>query len=107
MANNNGGRITFGVGFNVDTSGLKQVKQALNAIYAAGAKSIINAKSADQARDKLTAVEETADKVERALMKAFNPKLDSINVTKFNQELSNSDLTIEKIYSDQIGRAHV
>lgn len=38
-------------------------------------------------------------------MKAFNPKLDSINVTKFNQELSNSDLTIEKIYSDfsQVG----
>jgi len=26
MANNNGGKITFGVGFNVDTSGLKQVK---------------------------------------------------------------------------------
>ena len=105
MANNNGGKITFGVGFNVDTSGLKQVKQALNAIYTAGTKSIINAKSADQARDKLTAVEETADKVERALMKAFNPKLDSINVTKFNQELSNSDLTIEKIYSDfsQVG----
>ena len=105
MANNNGGKITFGVGFNVDTSGLKQVKQALNAIYTAGTKSIINAKSADQARDKLTAVEETADKVERALMKAFNPKLDSLNVTRFNQELSNYDLTIEKIYSDfsQVG----
>lgn len=105
MANNNGGQLNFGVGFNVDKSELNDLKKAIDQIYATKPSSIIDAKSITDARARLTEIQNTADKVEEALTKAFNPKLNTVNITKFNTELANSGLTLEQIYKDfsQVG----
>lgn len=105
MANGNGGRINFGVGFNVDKSELNDLKKAIDQIYATKPSSIIDAKSITDARERLTEIQDTAGKVEEALTKAFNPKLNTVNITKFNTELANSGLTLEQIYKDfsQVG----
>lgn len=105
MAKGNGGQINFGVGFNVDKSELNDLKKAIDQIYATKPSSIIDAKSITDARARLTEIQNTADKVEEALTKAFNPKLNTVNITKFNTELANSGLTLEQIYKDfsQVG----
>ena len=105
MAKGNGGQINFGVGFNVDKSELNDLKKAIDQIYATKPSSIIDAKSITDARARLTEIQNTAGKVEEALTKAFNPKLNTVNITKFNTELANSGLTLEQIYKDfsQVG----
>ena len=105
MAKGNGGQINFGVGFNVDKSELNDLKKAIDQIYATKPSSIIDAKSITDARARLTEIQNTAGKVEEALTKAFNPKLNTVNITKFNTELANSGLTLERIYKDfsQVG----
>ena len=88
----NGGRIDFTVGFKGDTSGLNQVKSALEGL------SKIKISDFKGARQDLNEVRRTALTVEEALEKAFNPKINSINVKTFNNELSKSGLNINSVY---------
>ena len=95
------GDITFGVGFQVDKSGLQQVQQQLQQLQS-GLKTNdiakINNQSLDQAKKTLTQIQSTAIDVEKAMNKAFNPKLGTLNLSKFQAELKDSDRTIEEIY---------
>lgn len=50
--------------------------------------------------DELDRVKETAQKVESILGRAFNPTLNTTNISTFNNELKKSNLTIEQIKSD-------
>ena len=97
MANNNGGQLNFGVGFNVDSSGLNKLKASLQQLQSATTKDLVNV-DASKARAELTDIKSTASSVEAALMKAFNPKLNSVNVTKFNSELEKTGLNLNTIY---------
>ena len=95
------GDITFGVGFQVDKTGLQQVQQQLQQLQS-GLKTNdiakINNQSLDQAIKTLTKIQSTAIDVEKAMNKAFNPKLGTLNLSKFQAELKNSNRTIEEIY---------
>lgn len=95
------GDITFGVGFQVDKTGLQQVQQQLQQLQS-GLKTNdiakINNQSLDQAKKTLTQIQSTAIDVEKAMNKAFNPKLGTLNLSKFQAELKDSDRTIEEIY---------
>lgn len=90
----NGGNITFGINYSVDSSGLNSLKSSLQSIQ--------KIKPADFSgtREELREVTQTAKQVEQALNKAFNVNLNSINVSSFNSQLKNADLTVEKIYTD-------
>lgn len=95
------GDITFGVGFQVDKTGLQQIQQQLQQLQS-GLKTNdiakINNQSLDQAKKTLTQIQSTAIDVEKAMNKAFNPKLGTLNLSKFQAELKDSDRTIEEIY---------
>ena len=58
----------------------------------------INQTDIASARDVLKSIQKDAGKVENALNKAFNTKLNTINIQVFNKELSSANLTIEQVY---------
>jgi len=57
----------------------------------------INNSDMSAARDTLRSVQEDAEKVEKALSRAFNTKLNTLNIATFNRELSSANLSIDKV----------
>ena len=96
----NGGNIRFGVDFNVNKSGLNQLKASLQEIQKLTVESVVNLDDKldmTKAVNSLNQVKATAKEVEQALNRSFNQKLGTVNVTKFNQELSK--LGLKEIYN--------
>ena len=94
-------QIKFGIGFQVDKAGLNELQNALDSIAAEASipSNKLNAGLQEAAK--------TAKIVEDALEKAFNVNLGTTNISKFNQELKNNNLTIQKVKTNlsQIGPA--
>ena len=92
MATN--GRFNYKIGFSVDKAGLEEMQSIFQRID----------NQATQAGDKATAglkrAGETARKLDAILDKTFNTELGTLNVTKFNQELQKSGLTLKQVKSD-------
>jgi hypothetical protein len=57
----------------------------------------INNSDMSAARDTLRSVQEDAEKIEKALSRAFNTKLNTLNIATFNRELSSANLSIDKV----------
>ena len=87
MANN---QIKVGIGFQVDKTGLNELKTQLHQIQvdAIGPGQSINKSLQEAAK--------TAKIVDSALEQAFNSNLGTLNISKFNQELKKSNLTIDQ-----------
>ena len=104
MASNS---INFSVGFNVDKTSISQLKTSLQEIQRMTQNDLNLDTIGDfkQAVKDLEEVKQTAKEVEKALDKAFNKNLGTLNVSKFNQELSK--LGLENIYNkfNSIGSA--
>ena len=83
------GRLHIGVDLNVNKSKLAEVQSALKSLQNLTSKDLINSKNAQQ---DLQGIITTAKKVEEALEKSFNPKLNSINLTQFKKELNGLNL---------------
>lgn len=94
----NGGRINYTVGFNVDQSGLNQIKSSLASIQQGTTKDFVGLKGLQDADKKLTEIKGTAAEVEAALNRSFNSNLGTLNISKFNQELKKLD--VKKVYTD-------
>ena len=96
-----GRRINFGIGFNVDKTQLNDLKASLMEINNLTPKDIVQSNSnlnLGTARMQLNEIKETANIVQDALNKAFNQKLDTLNLTEFNNILSQSNLNLENVY---------
>ena len=99
MANN---QITFGVGFQVDKSGLNQLKTSLNEISKMTTKDFMKINPGSdikQVNRELINIRTTAETVELALNKAFSPKLNTVNIQAFNKTLKDSGMNIQQIYT--------
>lgn len=87
-------RIDFQVGFNVDKSGLSEMQSLFQQI----------AFKAQEPANKMTAswqqAAKTATTLDNILSKTFNTDLGTLNVTKFNQELTKSGLSLKTIQND-------
>ena len=94
------GKINFQVGFNVDQTGLNQLKASLANIQNTTTKDLINTQSITNADKELRKIHLTAEKVGDALQDAMNPALNTVNIEAFRQNLSKSGLTIQKIKTD-------
>lgn len=88
----NGGKIQFQVGVKKDEASFKSLKQSLQEIAK------IKPTEFSGSIKELNEIKDTAKKVETALTNAFNPKINSINLKEFKQQLGN--LNIDKIYKD-------
>lgn len=86
-------RINLDVGFNVDKSSLQEIKSSLQQLQK------LNLGNFAGPQKELLKVQDQARKVEKALTEAFNPKLNTINLEKFNAYLTKEKLTIQDIAS--------
>lgn len=88
------GRINFQVGFNVDKSGLNTLKASLQELMSLKPIDLIN--STDAVND-LQEIQTVATKMQEALNKSYNFKLDSYNVNTFNKELNSAGVNIDRL----------
>lgn len=98
MANNTRKRIQYDVGFNTDTKQLDEVKKQLQEIS-----KLTNTKFKQNgifSTDEMQKIRSVATEVSNAINKAYNPKINSVNITKFNAELAKSNLTVKQIYDN-------
>ena len=87
-------QIKFDIGFNVDKSGLEKMQSLFQQIaYEAS-------KPGNKLNTELQQAAKTATTLDGILEKTFNTDLGTLNVTKFNQELSKSGLNLRTIQSD-------
>ena len=90
-------QITYKLGFDVEDSELLKVKQELNQIQQMTLKDFRIFNGADADINELRKVQDVARQVGTVLEQSFNPKLNSINLTAFNQKLKENNLTINQI----------
>lgn len=95
-----GGRIDYTVGFKVDSNQLNGLKTQLQQVQtlARNALNGINPSGIVAGEKELQAAINSAQQLEVALNNAFNPKLGTLNISKFNQSLNGMDLN--KVYQD-------
>ena len=87
----NGGSINYTVKYNIDKTGLNQMKASLQEILNLTHGDLIKINSKATQED-LKRIQASAKEVESALERAFNPNLGILNVSKFNQELQKLNL---------------
>ena len=94
--------VRINVGYNVDKSGLSSLKSSLQSIQKMTSEAFLAnnpGKQFENVSKELLRVKSIAATVEDALTKAFNPKLNTINIQTFNNVLKKTDTSIEEIYS--------
>ena len=89
-------KITYNIGFNVDSSGLKQVQAELQKIQSMTLDELKIIDPATTIRD-FNEIQQAAAHLSTALEKSLNPKLGTINVDKFNQTLKSTGSTLSSI----------
>lgn len=97
----NGGRIDYSIGFNVDKTGLNQIKSSLQEIKNLTAQDIMRIgghSDIKKAENELKALKTSISQIDGALDRAFNTDLGTLNVSKFNQALKG--LNLNKVYQD-------
>lgn len=99
MANTTRRKIQYDVGFNnIDTKQLDEVKKQLQEIQ-----KLTNTKFKQNGifdTSEMQQVRTIAKEVEQILTRAYNPKIDSVNVTKFNSELAKTGLNARTLYNE-------
>lgn len=92
--------IRYQVGFDVKQGDLSKLKSSLQQLQKLKFSDIMKINNTDisSARDALRSIQQDADKVENALNKAFNTKLNTVNISTFNSQLSKSGLSLQSIY---------
>lgn len=101
MASINGGRIEYTVGYRVDQQSLTTLQQTLAKIKSMTTQDFLKLNPQIDTRvatTKLKDLQLSAKAVEKAISAAYNPKLNTTNLSKLNKELSS--LNISKIYKD-------
>ena len=95
-------RIDYTVGFKTDKSGLNQIKKSLEEIRNLTQQDISQSMGVDTstAQKNLQAARKEAVAVETAFRKAFNQKLNTVNIDKFNQSLKQSNTSLQQVYQN-------
>ena len=94
------GDIRFGVQFQVDKSGLNELKSSLQQLQNLTIKDLVNTSNTEKANDQLNKIKETASKVTKALEESYNVKLDTTNLSKFQKTLELSGLSLSQIKAE-------
>ena len=96
MGYNNNGGLKLPIGFSVDKEGISRLLTVLNGLTE-------EAKKPGAELDaSLQQAGQTAQKLVNILNKTYNTNLGTLNVTKFNQELSKSNLSLKQVKSDLV-----
>lgn len=94
-------QIRFKVGYEVDKSGLEEIRSSLQAIQKMTSSDLMSLNKGmdlSTANSQLAQIKQTASQVQDALSRSFNSDLGTLNISKFNAELKNLD--INRVYND-------
>ena len=80
-------QLRYSVGFDIDKSSLNQLKTSLQDLQKLSLSDFMKLKNSDveSSRKILQSIRTDASHVEQALTKAFNIKLNSVNISEFNK----------------------
>ena len=95
-----GGNINFQIGLTSDTTGLNQLKTSLTELQKMTSSDLMDINknmNIQQANSQLKELKSMASSVQLALGTAFNKELGTVNVTKFNAELSKTGYSLQTI----------
>ena len=94
-------QIKYQVSFDVKQNDLNKLKASLQQLQKLKIGDIMKINDSDMATatSDLNRIKEQALNVEEALKKAFNTKLNTVNIDSFNQVLKQSGSSIEQVYS--------
>lgn len=94
-------QIRYQVGFDIQKQGLNELKSSLQQLSKMKLSDLMKIDSSDtMSADKaLQRIKEQAENVENALNKAFNAKLDTVNIQTFHKTLSEAGSSVEQVYS--------
>ena len=95
-----GGNINFQIGLTSDTTGLNQLKTSLTELQKMTSSDLMDINknmNIQQANSQLKELKSMASSVQLALGAAFNKELGTVNVTKFNAELSKTGYSLQTI----------
>lgn len=98
----NGNRINFQIGFNADKSSLNDIQQSLSLISKMTQSDLMDINKGlnlSEANTQLKEIRETVTTVRQALINSFNKDLGTVNITKFNSELSKTGLNLQQVYT--------
>ena len=92
-------KIIYGIDFQINKQKLKDLQNELTKISKMKLKDFmeLTGKDTEQARKLLGGLQDQARSVSKALEVAFNPKLNTVNIQKFNAVLKSSDTDLNKI----------
>ena len=88
-------KMDFVINTKVDKTAFVELKREIQALQGLTEKDLVNFGSASnfqEAKQQLAAIQSSATTVETALNKAFSPKLGTVSLSKFNNELKKMDL---------------
>lgn len=97
----NNNQIRYNIGFDFDKTTLASLKQELQSLQNLSPQDIMKVNSnfgLGEAKKQLNEIRKSASEVQNAITTAFNPKLESLNITKLQAELDK--INIGKIYED-------
>ena len=95
-------QIRYGIGFDVDNSGLQRARQELKDIEQMTLKDFKLIKAEGTVQE-LNEIKQSAKSLQDALEDSFNPKLGTVNVEKFSQSLKNIDIKRVETQFAQLG----
>ena len=95
-------RFDYTIGFKTDKSGLSQIKKSLEEIRNLSQNDLAKVMNIDTstAQKNLLTARQEAVAVENAFRKAFNQKLNTVNIDKFNQSLAQSKTSLSQVYQN-------
>lgn len=88
-------KMDFIINTKVDKTAFSELKREIQALQGLTEKDLVNlgsASSFQEAKKQLAAIQSSATTVETALNKAFSPKLGTVSLSKFNNELKKIDI---------------
>lgn len=97
-----GDKIDFQVNLNVDKTSLNDLQKSLSNLSRMTQSDILNLNKGmnlKEADAQLKEIRQTVTTVKQSLSNAFSKDLGAVNVTKFNNELSKSGISIKQLYS--------
>ena len=95
--------VTYRINYQLDKQSLNEIKNSLQQLQKLTSKDMMNLDphmSLTKINAQLKEIKDSAAKVETAFNSAFNADLGTLNIAKFNNELKNSDIDINKVYKD-------
>ena len=93
-------QIRYGIGFDVDMTNLDQLRIKLNELAKITQKDLknINPKAnTESIKEMQRQIQTAAKEMEAALSAAYNPKLNTINIAKFNQQINAGTMSIKQM----------